>query len=151
MADGHERLARLEALLRAPLPANVTFHMDWWKKQSECGTAACAVGLATMDPWFQAEGLGLEQGTSSSSWVPSFGGETMLDAVRTFFAIPYSGARTMFLMSSYPRIDKDDRYIWIVTPAMVADRIAGYLADGMVGLSHVAAEQQLEIEEGEAL
>lgn len=54
------RLRRLAALLRKPLPKGMTFDMKNWGVKTECGTAACAAGLAGSDPWFRARGFKLE-------------------------------------------------------------------------------------------
>jgi hypothetical protein len=39
-------------------PPIIHLRMDLWAHgRSECGTTACAVGLACLDPWFQERGL----------------------------------------------------------------------------------------------
>jgi hypothetical protein len=122
-----ERLARLEALLRAPLPEDTTFNMDFWthRKAGECGTAACAAGLAMLDPWFQAQGLW----GGGGNWVrPHFEGRTEYDALTAFFGIRLHEAMHIFCGNEYPRQEADplNEPRWLpslATPEMVADRI----------------------------
>jgi hypothetical protein len=155
MAEGYERLARLEELLRQPLPARVSFDMSFWQKEEDCGTAACAVGLACMDPWLSAEGLYMDK-KDEGSWPaqPRYGLAEGISAAEQFFAIPYRVARKLFLPTEYPmegycEDDEDDTYILHATPTMVAERIAAWLKDGQSGLDAVIEKQHLPFEDGE--
>lgn len=53
-----ERLERLVVLLRSPLPESIVeFNMGTFLSERACGFAACAVGLACMDPELNKQGL----------------------------------------------------------------------------------------------
>ena len=56
-----ERFDRLEALLGDAIDNDRPFNLDDWiaidRFEPECGTVCCAMGLAMLDPWFQAQGL----------------------------------------------------------------------------------------------
>lgn len=40
------------------------FFMENWGEETDCGTKACAAGFCGMDPWFQAQGIELQQDES---------------------------------------------------------------------------------------
>jgi hypothetical protein len=60
-----EALQRLRAIMltlaeaeKAPAPPFfLDLNMGSWGKANECGTAACAAGHASLDPWFQSQGF----------------------------------------------------------------------------------------------
>lgn len=61
----------------------------------DCGTAACAVGLAARNKWFNARGLKMNKG------VPAFKEHRNWRAVSEFFKIYISDAEELFSMYSY--------------------------------------------------
>jgi len=61
----------------------------------ECGTVACAVGYACLDPWFN------EQGLRAYEDLPSYRYSSGWDAVEDFFGIYYEEARHLFSPDSY--------------------------------------------------
>lgn len=54
-----ERLERLAALMDTVSKEEKPFLIDYWLSPSvePCGFAACAIGWAALDPWFQDQGL----------------------------------------------------------------------------------------------
>lgn len=58
MTPNVARLERLCEILGAVHPNH--FNLKTWAGPTSCGTTACAVGFAALDPGFQAEGLSLE-------------------------------------------------------------------------------------------
>ena len=108
---------RLEAFVPTP---ECQFDMEIW----ECGTAACAVGLACQIPEFNSLGLRLER----TSWgglimasEPVFADHTNWDAVRVFFGITLKEAFWLFSEEQYPDDD--------TTAQEVAARIRTLLAE----------------------
>lgn len=78
-----------------------------------CGTAACALGLATTIPAFRRAGL-----TDASC--PTFGNDYGILAGETFFDIYYEDAAELFYAESYRREDRKN-------PLAVADKITALL------------------------
>ena len=75
---------------------------EWYVKgNNECGTTACVIGWAAMDPWFNKQGLRLNkagipiisQGAMSTGWF----------AVREFFDV--SSERADELFTGYRSLD----------------------------------------------
>lgn len=118
-----ERLTRLRDLLRADAanPKGVKFDLNAWVAQDRnggarlsyeikdgkpvvaptmsCDTFACALGLACLDPSFQAEGLRftLEDSESTDSrMTPWFNGETHFEAGAEFFGITDADSTYLF-------------------------------------------------------
>lgn len=79
-----------------------------------CGTAACALGLACMDPEFKAQGLKMILG-------PQYFHHQSYLAGAAFFDIDYEDSKYLFRTNAYP-----DPYL--VTPTMVADRVKELIA-----------------------
>lgn len=98
-----------------PIPSE-RLEMHQWV--ADCGTAACAVGHAAMDPWFQKRGLFLEcylWGNYSPKYRDIHGEQ----AVCEFFELDESTMQYLFMASSY--ISEEP------TTAEVAARISGLL------------------------
>jgi hypothetical protein len=112
----HQRLGFLAARLRQPLPEKTIFNMSVWRRSaSDCHTAACAFGLASMQPELQAEGLTwVENGPYSRV---EFGGQEGYSAAAIFFGITFEQTEFLFNPDRY-EVRED-----AITPAMVADRI----------------------------
>ena len=121
MEEKHSRLLRLADILENVPPER--FGLLTWSRETPCGFAGCAVGWATQDPEFQAEGLVMGAvatwGLSTPVSVPVFGQTAGWDAVQGFFGIGHGTALTLFDLTSYP--EEDGR----PTPAQVAARIRG--------------------------
>ena len=78
-ASGQERLSHLVAFLETVQPGRLTF-TRWFGDGR-----GCAVGLAAaFDPWFQAQGLRLEQDESLKDCRPVFRGCERLAGCRGF-------------------------------------------------------------------
>ncbi len=121
---GRERLAKLATLLMTVPDKH--FDMSVWRDGEDCGTAACAVGHAAMDPWFNARGLKLQKRNKlmsrpGHSWIPFFQGRTRkylsLKAAQAFFGLSYEDAGHLFLPRKYRNEGLD------VKPSTVARRI----------------------------
>lgn len=80
----------------------------------ECGTAACAVGWAAINPEFRAQGFTLKREPGASHLQPSYGGRSGWSAVDAFFELSGKDADILFSGSSY---------IGTVLPSHVAARI----------------------------
>lgn len=125
-------------LMLANVLDNVTpekFDLGCWRKQSECGTTACAVGWAMVTPAFNKLGLtsysyDYEEGIHLQ--IPVYGEEEGFNAVMSFFDITRDVAVYLFTYEFY---DKDYINRQSVTPAMVAERIRA-----LVGPTKLAAE-----------
>jgi len=120
---GRERLALLAERLREPLPAGTIFNMGVWRVERDCGTVACAVGLAMAMPEFQAEGLSARSEMRTPGYFSPLihPGYTSMAAVTEFFRLPFLEADFLFSPDSYER--RSD-----TTPGEVADRIDASLA-----------------------
>lgn len=94
-----ERLETLKEILinRATLFPNIQFEICYWKKQNECGTVACVLGLACMYPPFQKEGLRLNTNDE-----PEFNGKYTYKAGQEFFDITSYQAVELFDPDRYP-------------------------------------------------
>ncbi len=139
------RLLTFESLLRnlrSEIPEIVYFDLDEWvqlrmnkvsptsvklKRGHDCGTAACALGAATLFGPFQKQGL-----ITTKYAVPCFKNLTGVQAGAAFFGISRHQARWLFLKSYYhPAFDPDkhntDEWFALtkrkITPVMVADRV----------------------------
>ena len=66
-----------------------------------CGTRACAVGHACLDPRFNALGLRLDDGNEGN--FPVFDGSTSWEAVEKFFGLSASQATRLFYKEEYPQ------------------------------------------------
>lgn len=109
-----ERLEQMVVMLRnLPPEKRSKFDISEW----HCGTSACAVGSACFDPWFNEQGLYLNEYGS-----PSFDGWSSWDAVEAFFGLEPSDALNLFYGGNYPKGDD-------TTPAEVAARIEAFIAD----------------------
>jgi len=91
------------------------FHLRAWN----CGTTACAVGHACLNPVFQKQGLrfGLRHGN------PIYDEYDSWYAVERFFGLSERQATYLFYDEEYPDQGKD------TTAAEVADRIESFLAE----------------------
>lgn len=125
------RLLKLADLLDADAKnrTGVKFNLTGWgygpmeegKIHVNCGTQACAVGLACISGAFKRSGLGYEIGTNSSI-VPIFDGRSHFDAVQAFFAIDNGAAAYLFLDRNYTT------HIGAKAERMVAKRIRKFVA-----------------------
>jgi len=85
----HERFCHLLRVLNDVAADHKAFNMSHWiKREPECGTSACAVGWATMDPWFNQQGFTHVQtwgAFSKDILTPVFEDVEAWDAVEAFF------------------------------------------------------------------
>lgn len=96
-----ERLTRLATKLLAHHDNGVRFNLRRWVlkdcyEPSWCGTSACAVGLACLDPEFNAEGLVL------GGEFPRFLHHVGWEAVNAFFGLTYQQSEHLFYIGAYP-------------------------------------------------
>jgi hypothetical protein len=97
-----------------------------------CGSAACALGVASLHPQFQNEGLipkyqgpDLLDLLRRDSYIPAYRRHRGINAGSKFFEISDLQASYLFLESSYPESHRAPRY--------VADRIRKFIArDGNI-------------------
>ncbi len=72
----------------------------------DCGTAACAVGLACISGAFKRSGFSYRlcdcEGSHRLHVIPTFNGEEDMNAVEQFFAISDVEADNLFQAHSYP-------------------------------------------------
>jgi hypothetical protein len=117
-----ERLEQMVVMLRGlPEEGPVKFHIgDWFDDLLSCGTAACAVGHACLNPVFKEQGLGLDKQTIFPN--PKFQGEFGWRAVELFFDIEPANAKYLFLGDEYTHGEE-------TTAVEVADRIESFLAE----------------------
>ncbi|MEM7223954.1 MAG: hypothetical protein AAF495_13300 [Pseudomonadota bacterium] len=94
-APGRERLAEMARFLESLPHGKLTF-AQWYGHGR-----GCAVGLAARDPWFMAQGLGLEAPDSLKDCRPVFGGRCDWSAVTAFFAISEAEAKALFTRNGY--------------------------------------------------
>lgn len=115
------RLGRLSAMLKRLQPTKERhFHLDNWEEQKPCGTAACAIGYATLDPWFTRRGF-RRIGWGHS---PRYRGDVTWRAISNFFRVAMAddGSRVtgapidLFYSASYAKRDRGN-------PKVVAARI----------------------------
>ena len=115
-ASGEERLAQLALFLDSLPPDRLTF--SWWYGHGK----GCAVGLAAAEePWFQAQGLVLENGDTLKECRPAYDGATEWRALTRFFEIRVEDLRRLFDRSGY---DGNVR----PHPCEVAAKIRAFLA-----------------------
>ena len=125
-----ERLTKLAELLYWVAAEHKPFDLTVWindqdpysetfdpqRKAGECGTAACAVGYAACDPWFNAQGLSLVDGEPAIRDV-----EEGWDSVEIFFDLGEGDARHLFCSSRYCAGPETG-------PSQVATRIREFIA-----------------------
>lgn len=126
-----ERLRRLEAEHRKPLPKGVAFNMNTWGRQYDgpqfdpCRFAFCAGGLASTIPEFQEEGLAnkiYEIYEDDSRLVITYQNKTNLEALQEFFGLTEHETNWLFSPSYYEVAD--------ITKEEVADRIEELISYG---------------------
>jgi hypothetical protein len=96
-ASGIERLRRLADFVETLPREKLTF--GCWFGFGK----GCAVGWAAQDPWFQAQGLKLEEDARLAACRPAYAGRTDWAAVTRFFEIDMATARTLFDAFGYGR------------------------------------------------
>ncbi|MCY1464232.1 hypothetical protein D9M71_822310 [compost metagenome] len=94
------------------------FDLDLWYDEGTCGTTACAVGWACLDPWFNDQGLMLNRDTIFED--PQFGELRQWEAVCAFFGISQGQAEHLFFYLSYAANERRN-------PLAVVARIEGML------------------------
>lgn len=115
-ASPRERLERLAEFLETIPKARLTFSR-WYGQRG-----GCAVGLAAaLSPWFQAQGLRLENIDSLKDCHPVFGKHAEWNAVASFFALTADEMKSLFDQSGYGGDMRPH-------PASVARKIRGYLS-----------------------
>lgn len=112
-------LRRVVKLLQAPLPKGVKFSMWTWK--NECGTAACACGLAASAPWFIKRGFKLRSRSMCHDFNIVYKRKQNMNAAQAFFGIRYEDALHLFSAGGYPAAKP-------VTRAAVVRRIEDFIA-----------------------
>ena len=111
-----ERLEHLAAFLSTLPKGSLTFSR-WYGQRG-----GCAVGLAAADsPWFQAQGLRLENIGSLKDCRPVFGQHAEWNAVASFFALSAEDMKALFDQSGYGGNMRPD-------PSIVARKILTYLS-----------------------
>jgi hypothetical protein len=95
------------------LPEENQFNLESWS----CGTSACAVGWACVNPVFIEQGL-----TRRHTGAPEFKGYTSWDAVEAFFEINATQSEHLFDYETYPKFCGTG-------PNEVADRIEAFIAE----------------------
>lgn len=91
-----------------------------------CGTVACAVGWACLDPWFNSQGLKLDLppncvGSEPTYYCPNEDWEYFgFSAVAAFFDIHAFIAEELFLPIHYPETDR-------VKPSQVIEKIKEFM------------------------
>lgn len=109
-----ERLEQMVVMLRNLPPEKCeNFDLTDWN----CGTSACAVGWACLDPVFIQQGLVFD----SLRITPEFMGNDGWYAVKAFFGIEFDQGRHLFDIGRYAKGEH-------ATPDDVADRIELFLA-----------------------
>lgn len=111
-----ERLTHLITVLEG-VPKKA---FDIWLFRNECGTAACAVGWAGMDPVFQAQGFRLE--VNAYGGYPVFENHGAWTSIEVFFDLPAEVAKYLFSGYEYSVLEP--------TPQHVIYRIKEVLANG---------------------
>ena len=114
-ATGRERLSALVSFVEALPPDQIT--LRFWFSDGR----GCAVGLAATDPWFQAQGLRLENVDQLARCHPVYLGRTDWDAVAAFFELTIDQCRSLFAAEIY-RCNPES------LPQIMADRIKRHLA-----------------------
>lgn len=122
-ASGRERLEALARFVEA-LPADRVTLRCWFSNGR-----GCAVGLAATDPWFQAQGLRLENVAQIARCHPVYLGRSDWDAVAAFFGLSVEQCRSLFAAEAYCC----DRQ---ALPRLMADRIRIHLAAAAPFIGH---------------
>jgi hypothetical protein len=107
-----ERLEQMVVMLRNLPPEGPGFDIGTWR----CGTTACAVGHACLNPVFQEQGFEWNKRHRE----PVFHGILSWPAVELFFGLTKGQAEHFFYSASYSENDP--------TANDVADRIERFLA-----------------------
>lgn len=95
-ATGRERLSELATFLEN-LPADRLTFTRWYGEGK-----GCAVGLAAaQNPWFQAQGLRLEQDATGKICWPVYAGNSDRAAVARFFGLSQSEFRALLDPEGY--------------------------------------------------
>lgn len=111
-----ERLQQMVTMLRElPATHHIGFDLETW----HCGTSACAVGHACINPEFRAQGLDLYVNTKGVA-IPQYANLTGWDAVEDFFDLGMGDCERLFAEWRYPNGNG-------TTPRQVADRIEYFL------------------------
>lgn len=122
-----QRLLKLADLLEADAEneKGIKFDLSDWVDTAEgrrpgidCGTAACAVGLACLSPDFQAEGLSLD------CTMPTYEGLYGWTAVARFFEVDHGEADHLFSSYRY----KPEESKGAIGERAVAQRIRAFVA-----------------------
>lgn len=98
-----ERLTKLAELMDRIKPTSKKkFDLQYWKKKTDCGTSACAVGWACSDPWFKEQGLKLKTDVWSrketeTAWDVYYDDWRHFAAVARFFDIREYEAEHLFM------------------------------------------------------
>ena len=96
-----KRLLKLADLLENIPEGRPKFNLGFWYK---CGTVACAIGHAALDPWFKKRGLMLCDDYIPGGYkLPVFQDREDNEAVMCFFDISDSAVDYLFYENSYPR------------------------------------------------
>lgn len=103
-----ERLLRLADLLENLPKDGPRFDMEVWYK---CGTTACAVGHACLNPWFRRRGLKLGEKNNLEYAEPEYRGDTEKWAAAAFFNIGLDEAEYLFYPDRYPNSHRSARYV----------------------------------------
>ena len=116
-----DRLTRLAALLDRVRRQRRDFVMRRWV----CGTSACALGWAALEPAFQVEGLAIRN--FGGAGVPVFNRELGYNAGADFFDVSHENSLWLFDPEQYT----ENREYWAKIPAAdVAARVRELLATG---------------------
>lgn len=92
-----------------------------------CGTTACAVGYAGLDPWFREQGFTTADDGSVTFKTHYGHRSTSWNAVEEFFNISEHRAEYFFSANKYPQ--DEDEYVSHATVTDVIDRIVAYMDD----------------------
>lgn len=136
------RLLQLADLLEADAnnPKGIQFDLDTWAervgrerfpsrlKKLDCGTKACAVGLACLSGVFADEGLSWKTMSDENNIDPLYDGKVGHTAVERFFDITYDQFCRLFASAFY---DEDQR-IGADGERAVSQRIRGLVAGATV-------------------
>jgi hypothetical protein len=119
-----ERLQQMVTMLRnLPPEGGIGFSLaNWYDPEHPCGTVACAIGHACLNPVFTEQGLQLDRGAIFEN--PRFAGVHGWEAVEKFFDLSADDAKRFFFEDSYPHGD--------TTANEVADRIESFLKEAEV-------------------
>ena len=97
------------------------FNMDYWWKESHCGTVCCVLGPATTIPEFAEAGLRLSSDPPEVGKTVLFGDNEGFNAATAFFDLP-SRRDALHLFDADHYYDDDS-----ITPQEVAARIRAYV------------------------